>query len=133
MTSDDEKKVFDEVRNVERAMVARIAELPQDDLLAEMREDGIDLKDDADRVRQLLARSIGKARMAAARAGLAASRSQRHTQKDVNVDPSSNVLREAQGLTMAARNGTEQTEADIASVANDFAELDEPEAGKPKE
>ena len=133
MTSNDEKKVFDEVRNVERAMVARIAELPEDDLLAEMVEDGIDLNDDADRVRQLLERSVGKARMAAARAGLAASRSQRHTQKDVNVAPASNVLREAQGLTMAARNGTEQTEADIASVAKDFAELDEFESGKSKE
>ena len=133
MTSNDEKKVFDEVRNVERAMVARIAELPEDDLLAEMVEDGIDLNDDADRVRQLLARSVGKARMAAARAGIAASRSQRDTRKDVNVDPASNVLQEAQGLTMAARNGTEQTEADIASVAKDFAELDEFESGKSKE
>ena len=37
---------------------------------------------------------------------------------------STGSLDDAKGLTMAARHGTEQSEADIASAADDLAELD---------
>jgi hypothetical protein len=43
MNSQDEKKAREEIRNVERAMVARLAELSDAELAVELREDGIDL------------------------------------------------------------------------------------------
>ncbi len=121
MNSKDEKKARDEIRNVERAMVARLSELSDADLAAELREDGIDPGEDAGYAASLLERAVGRARMAAARAGLAASRSRRNTAKVVGT---SSLLDDAKGLTMAARHGTEQSEADIASAADDLAELD---------
>lgn len=121
MNSQDDKKARQEIRNVERAMVARLSELPDADLAAELLEDGIDPGEDAEHAASILERAVGRARMASARAGLAASRSRRNTAKVVG---SSGSLDDAKGLTMAARHGTEQSEADIASAADDLAELD---------
>lgn len=121
MNSQDEKKAREEIRNVERAMAARLSELSDADLEAELREDGIDPGQNAAHAASVLERAVGRARMAAARAGLAASRSRRNTAKVVG---SPGVLEDAKGLTMAARHGTEQSEADIASAADDLAELD---------
>jgi hypothetical protein len=121
MNDRDAKKAHDEIRNLERDMVARLSELSDDDLAAELHEDGINPCQDAEYVGALLERAVGRARMAAARAGLAASRAGRNTAKVVG---SSRTLEDAKGLTMAARHGTEQSEADIASAAEDLSELD---------
>lgn len=57
--------------------------------------------------------------MAAAKAGLAAH----HTAPQVRPPVPANDLGTAKGLTMAARHGTEQTEADVKTVAEDLADL----------
>ena len=121
MNSQDQKNAHEEIRNVERAMVARLSELSDADLATELRGDGIDVSKDAEHAARVLERAVGRARMEAARVGLAASRSRQNTARVVG-SPSS--LDDAKGLTMAARNGTEQSEADIASAAADLAELD---------
>ena len=48
MNSQDDKKAREEIRNVERAMVARLSELPDADLAAELLEVGIDPDEDAE-------------------------------------------------------------------------------------
>ncbi|MEJ1979026.1 MAG: hypothetical protein WDN49_25795 [Acetobacteraceae bacterium] len=94
MNSQDEKKARDEIRNVERAMVARLSDLSDADLVAELREDGFDPAEDAAQVASVLERAVGRARMAAARAGLAASRSRRNAAKVVG---SPGLLEDAKG------------------------------------
>ncbi len=129
MNSQDEKKAREEIRNVERALVARLAELSDDELAAELLEDGIDPVRDAEHAATVLERAVGRARMAAARAGLEASRSRRNAAR---AGSSSGSLDDAKGLTMAARHGTEQSTADIASAADDLAELDSFDSDAPE-
>ena len=129
MSSQDYKKAREEIRNVERALTARLADLSDDELAAELREDGIDPGEDAEHTASVLERAVGRARMAAARAGLEASRSRRNT---VRAAGSPGSLDDAKGLTMAARHGTEQSAADIASAADDLAELDSFDSDAPE-
>lgn len=129
MSSQDGKKAREEIRNVERALMARLAELSDEELAAELREDGIDPGVDAEHTAFVLERAVGRARMAAARAGLEASRSRRNA---VRAAGSPGGLEDAKGLTMAARHGTEQSAADIASAADDLAELDSFDSDAPE-
>jgi hypothetical protein len=125
MNSQDEKKAREEIRNVERAMVAHLAELSDAELAAELRADGIDPNEDAEHVATILKRAVGRSRRAFARAGLAESRSRR----PVKIVRSADSVSDATGLTKAARHGMEQTEADIESAAEDLGELDAIERG----
>ncbi|MDR3529299.1 MAG: hypothetical protein P4L90_01895 [Rhodopila sp.] len=110
------------ILKLEDALVDDLLAMSDNELTADSREIGMDVEQEAMHVRQLLERTAGKARMAAAKAELAEyhARGALHA-RGAGARPS-NDLREAR-LTLAARNGTDQTEADIKSVAEDLAEL----------
>ena len=66
-------------------------------------------------VRQLFERAAGKARMAAAKAELAEYRAREASHaRSASAQPA-NDLQEAR-LTLAARNGTDQTEAELGAL-----------------
>ena len=109
------------IQNLQDALVEDILEMSDDTLLADSREIGMDVEREAEQLRQLLERSAAKARMAAVKADMARYSSQVTTSRNLPAN-SDNELRDAR-LTLAARNGIEQTEADVKSVAEDLAAL----------
>ncbi len=119
----------DAVQRLEDALIEDILGASDEDIRAEARADGIDLERQAESMRSMFEREIvqaGKAKMAAARSGLAAYRSG----SSQIVPPPSGFARpgtrrtsEAQRLTMAARNASEQTERDLEGIEEDIAEL----------
>ena len=113
---DEDRKA---VKNLEMALVDRLLALSPEEFLAEEAEAGTDIEREAEETRRLFERAAGKVRMAEAKAGLAAHRAEPRIRHPVPA----NDLGTAEGLTLAARNGTEQTEADVRSVAEDLAEL----------
>jgi hypothetical protein len=132
MSKDEGKKYLDEVRNVELALAARLEAMSDAELEAELAESGLDLDAESARVEALLKRTAGKARMKVAKLGAAGhATSPRHLGRAL---PSpANDIRAAKGMTMAARHGTEQSEADLQSLADDLAELEAMEKESPKE
>jgi hypothetical protein len=110
------------ILNLEDALVKDLLAMSDNELMADSREIGMDVEREAMHVRQLLERTAGKARMATAKAEMAEYRARGASHaRSVGARPA-NDLQEAR-LTLAARNGTDQTEADIKSVAEDLAEL----------
>jgi hypothetical protein len=110
------------ILNLEDTLVEDLLAMSDDELMADSREIGMDVDQEAAHVQQLFERTAGTARMAAARAEMAEYRAGGASQpKGAGARPA-NDLQEAR-LTSAARNGTDQTEADIKSVADDLAEL----------
>jgi hypothetical protein len=94
-----------------------------DEVLSEAREGAVDLVAQKARVMELFRRSegrVGRARMAAARAALAA-----HRQNPTSVGKLSAavVADQTQALTLAARNGTSQSERDKETLQSDLDEL----------
>jgi len=110
------------ILNLEDALVEDLLAMSDNELLADSREMGMDVGPEAMHVRQLLDRTAGKARMAAAKAEMADYRTRGASHARSAGARPANDLQEAR-LTLAARNGTDQTEADIKSVAEDLAEL----------
>ena len=95
------------------------------DILEDAAAMGMDVKGNAQRMRDMLVRAevkVGKATMASAqaairsRAGAAASPKPRNPGRRT---PSNDYV-----LTMAARNGSEQSERDKATIQDDIDELD---------
>ena len=110
------------ILNLEDTLVEDLFAMSENELVADSSEIGMDVEQEASHVRQLLERTAGKARMAAAKAEMAEYRAGGASQLRRAGARPPNDLREAR-LTLAARNGTDQTDADIKSVADDLAEL----------
>lgn len=110
------------ILNLEDALVEDLLAMSGDELLADSREIGMDVEQEAMHMQELLERAAGKARMAAAKAEMAEYRAVRVLQSRSAGARPANDMQEAR-LTLAARNGTDQTEADVKSVADDQAEL----------
>ena len=110
------------ILNLEDALVEDVLAMSDEELMADSREIGMDVEQEAMHMRQLLERTAGKARMAAAKAEMAEYRARGASHARSAGARPANDLQEAR-LTLAARNGTDQTEADIKSVAEDLAEL----------
>jgi hypothetical protein len=110
------------ILNLEDALVEDLLAMPDNELLADSIEMGVDVEQEAIQVRQLLERTAGKARMATAKAEMAEYRACEASRTQGAGALPANDLHEAR-LTLAARNGSDQTEADLKSVAGDLAKL----------
>lgn len=64
------KKERKEIRQLQDALIDLVMDASDEELLAELREDGLDPDQEAETIRAELARAAGKARMAAAKARL---------------------------------------------------------------
>jgi hypothetical protein len=119
----------DAVQRLEDALIEDVLGASDEDIRAEARADGIDLERQAESMRSMFEREIvqaGKEKMAAARSGLAAYRSgssQIVSPPSGFARPGTRRITEAQRLTMAARNASEQTERDLEGIEEDIAEL----------
>jgi hypothetical protein len=110
------------ILNLEDAMVEDLLNMSGEELLADCRELGMDVEQEAIRVQELIERTAGRARLIAAKEEMAAYRARGLSSAKAGGDQSANDVQEAR-LTLAARNGVDQTEKDIKSVADDLAEL----------
>lgn len=122
----------DAMRRLENALIDDILNATDDEIAAEAAEEGIDLEAQATAMRSIFERArleSGKTRMAAAKAAAAAHRSAALRGRVPRLQPgvfegrAANDVGNARKLTMAARNGTEQSERDLKSVEEDLAEL----------
>jgi hypothetical protein len=128
------------------ALVEDILNLPDEQVLTEFREDGGDPERHAAEMRAMFEQSVlaaNKARMAAAKAGAAASRraSRGLTAPVVEIAHARALLRSLiarQGsspkLTLAARKESELSDSDVLGILEELAELglldEDPGAGK---
>ena len=110
------------LQNLRDTLVDDLLAMSDDEILADSGEIGMDVEHEAMQVRQVLDRAAGKARMAAAKAEMSAyhTRGVSHIRSAASLP--ANDLQEAR-LTLAARNGKDQTEADLKSIAEDLAKL----------
>lgn len=119
------------LRRLEDALIEDIGTASDGEILAEAKEDGIDPAATAQHTLSLLRAAearVGKAKLAAAKAGVAAARklSLVHGGADldrgkVRLAPANDTVRE---LTLAARNGGKQSDRDLETLAEDLAELE---------
>ena len=133
MTGENEN-AQEELNRLADALVEDILSAPDDELLADFREDGYDPQRNATELRELFRRSLlaaKKRRMSDAKAGVAAVRQADQTDGGgVVVDIAAararlqSLIERHQGqLTMAARNEGELSDADVLGMLKDFAEL----------
>lgn len=108
--------------NLNDAMVEDLLAMSDEEIIADSVEMGMDVEEAAMQVRQVLDRTAGKARMAASKAEMADYRTRGILHVRIAGILPANDLREAR-LTLAARNGSDQTDADLKSVAEDLAKL----------
>lgn len=122
----------DAIRRLEDALIDDILNATDGEIAAEAAEEGIDLEAQATAMRSMFERArleSGKTRMAAAKAAAAAHRSAAPRgrvpglQSGAFAGRVANDVDNARKLTMAARNGTEQSDRDLRSVEEDLAEL----------
>ena len=106
--------------NLEDALAERLLAMSDAELLAESEELGMDIEREAQAMQSLLQRVSGKARMEDV---LAQMKSHRGRKARPALGHSAPNIQEAKGMTLAARNGTEQSEADVNSVAEDLTDL----------
>ena len=109
-----------EIRQLQDALIDLVMQASEEEILAELREDGLDPDLEAESMRVDLARAAGKARMIAAKARL-----QRQTLRPRPgfESPANDDIGDARRLTRAARNGSEQSEADVQSAAQDLRDI----------
>lgn len=128
------------------ALVEDILNMSDEEVLAEFRDDGGDPERHAAEMRSMFENSLlvaNKARMAAAKAGAAASRRTARLPAASVLDMEGararlrSVLERANtvpGLTLAARNEDELSDRDVLGLLEEMAELglldDDPEDGK---
>ena len=115
--SDKERK---EIRQLQDALIDLVMKASDEEILTELKEDGLDADQEAEAMRVELARAAGKARMAAARSKL---KRQALAGKVAFGTAANDDLGDARRLTIAARNGSEQTEADVQSAAEDLRDI----------
>ena len=130
----DSKKERESLDRLANALVDDILEISDEELLAEVLDDGDDPDEIAEDVRALFERTLqeeGKARLAAARKAVAESWWKGSAV--VSIDPAARRRRYesmiaddpelSAKLTMAARKGEGQSERDADSAIEDLAEL----------
>jgi hypothetical protein len=112
------------------AYASDVVSTPAVDVAAEAKEDGINVKAGAERMRDLLRRAeakAGKARMASAKSELEIARRRLASVSGKRAASSSSYAQpanDAYELTLAARNGTEQSQRDQSTIQEDLDELD---------
>lgn len=115
-------------------LIEDVLETSDDDVLAEVREDGLDPQIEAASVRALFEQAVlqtNRRRLLAAKAAVRAEHSAaRHSNSPVSIQEARQRLqvildqKEATpALTLAARNEAEMSEADILSLLQDLEEL----------
>ena len=125
----------EELNRLANALVEDILSAPDDELLADFREDGHDPQRNAAELRELFRRTllaVNKRKMSDAKAGVAANhQADQFDARGVTVDMAaararlqSLVERHKDQLTMAARNESELSDADVLGMLKDLAELD---------
>ena len=126
----DQRKERSALDRLADALVEEILDASDEDILAEAEEDGLDPAKLADDLRGVLegrATEAGKARLAAARRGVADAPPSRV--RRVGIDPAGAgrrydaMIAQDRNLTLAARKGEGQSERDIESAIEDLAEL----------
>ncbi|MFC0389711.1 hypothetical protein [Muricoccus vinaceus] len=132
--SDRPSKEEEELRRLEEALIEDILAASDEDILAEAEEDGIDPAANQAEMLQLVEAAelvVGKARMAAARAAAAAAREAAPPPKAFRAGvPGAGPLHAANDidanreLTLAARNGGDQSARDQDGIDEDIAELE---------
>jgi hypothetical protein len=120
------------IRRLQDALVEDIMSASDEEIAAEAMEEGVDLERQAEAMRAMFERQVleaGKARMTAAKAAAAAYRAGAAPGGPMPPAPTgyraaaTKTTDRARKLTMAARNGAEQSERDLAGVEEDLAEL----------
>lgn len=120
------------IRRLQDALVDDILSASDEEIAAEAAEQGVDLERHAEAMRAMFERKVlesRKAKLAAAKAATAAYNA--GGTHGVAMPPAptgyraapTKVTDRAKKLTMAARNGAEQSERDLAGVEEDLAEL----------
>ncbi|GAC1343537.1 MAG: hypothetical protein NVSMB18_19540 [Acetobacteraceae bacterium] len=117
-----------ELERLQDALIEDVLSASDEEILSEAREDGLDPAAISKEMLSLLEAAelkVGKERMAAAKAGAAAARRLGSAAPaDVSMMRAAAANdAEARRLTMAARNGSEQSERDLEGIAEDLAEL----------
>ncbi|MFT8483932.1 MAG: hypothetical protein ABF689_13145 [Gluconobacter cerinus] len=115
-------KEIEEVKRLEEALLDMLIATPDNEILAEVKEDGLDLDAEITITRNILSLAAGKARMI-----LAKERMQHRPANSLDIRSSvaNDDIGQARRLTLAARNGTEQSENDIRSTADDLRKITE--------
>lgn len=109
-----------EIRQLQDALIDLVMQASDEEILAELREDGLDPDLEAEAMRVELARAAGKARMAAVKARL--QRQVLRSRPGFEL-PANDDIGDARRLTIAARNGSEQSEADLQNTAGDLRDI----------
>lgn len=112
------------VRHLQDALLDDILAATDEESLAELAQDGIDVEKEAEAMKADLARAAGKARMAVAKAAVERDRG-RPGASQPRRPVAANDVAKVRKLTMAARNGREQSDGDIRSAAEDMAEIED--------
>jgi hypothetical protein len=132
--SGDSRKERDALRRIADLMVEDILNAPDEEILAEAKQKYGDADRSAAHVRAALEKSVissNKSRLAEARAGAAAIRSQSSARVPISIALAREKLREIaaggkimpQEVTLAARKESELSDADILSMIDDLREL----------
>ena len=126
--SDRPTKEEVELKRLQDALIEDVLSASDEEILSDAREDGLDPAAVSRGMLSLLEAAelkVGKAKMAAAKAGAAAVRTMgtlaRTDVSILRVTAANDA--EARRLTMAARNGSEQSDRDLEGIAEDLAEL----------
>ena len=118
------------VRNLQDSVIEGIMAESDEEMLADLAEDGLDPEKEAALMKVDLALAAGRARMSIAKASVERDRARSATLPHRPV--AANDVADVKRLTRAARNGTEQSEADIRTEAEDLARIREFQSGKPE-
>ena len=126
-------------------MIDDILETSDEEILAEAKEDGIDIEEEVSHVKTLLEKAhvrLKKMRLEEARRGLDARGKNGESQKDKNVslcDPAmarkkiEDMSHQSTGFTLAARKGQGISDSDAQSIAEDIDELERFQPTKAKD
>ena len=128
-----DKKALRALSRLANALVEDVLAAPDQEILAEFTETHGDPRKNSDAMRSLFEQSVlnaRKARLRAAQAGVAASRSTLATRKVVSIEDARGKLRRVLAscppqvkLTLAARNEDELSDADVLGMLQDLEEL----------
>ncbi len=130
----DQKKERNALDRLADGLADDILNASDEEILAEAKEDGIDPAEIADHLREIFERAVteaGKAKLAAARRGVAEARGSRARviridRADARDSYDAMIAQDpklTKKLTLAARKGEGQSERDIDSAVEDLAEL----------
>lgn len=115
-------------------MAADVMDTNDEEIIAELRDRGVDPEAAASRVASVLQRAVldsGKERMAAARESLQEQTSTEECREPIDISKARSLLEKAaisdasleQRLTLAARNGDSLPDSDLQSLVEDLLDL----------